>query len=227
VLQVDWIVGQLLDFLEREGLADDTLVLLMGDNGGTDGTDAYNANMRGHKTTAWRGGTRAKVFWRLPGVLEPGEVTESCAHIDVLPTLAEVAGASLDDRARSQVEGRSAWGLLTGKSDRWPERTLFAHVARWPPGERAKHRYEGATVRRGKFDLVRIESASRGRAYTDRPGFHRAATPDGDWALYQRFADPLQTRNVAAEHPELVERLRGEYARWWEASREFLIHEAE
>jgi arylsulfatase A-like enzyme len=225
ILQLDWNLGRILDFLEFESLAENTLVVLISDNGGTDGVDAHNANMRGHKTTAWVGGTRAIAFWRLPGILETRALTPPFAHIDVLPTLAEVAGATLDDRAQSQIEGRSAWGILNGSAHDWPERTLFAHVARWNPGEREKHRYEGVTVRRGNFDLVRIATSNAGRAYTERPGFHRAATPGGGWALYDRHADPRQEHDVSAAHPELANRLATEFEAWWDASRQFLIHE--
>jgi arylsulfatase A-like enzyme len=225
ILQLDWNLGRVLDFLEARSLANNTLVVLMGDNGGTDGVDAFNSAMRGHKTTAWRGGTRAPAFWRLPGVLEARDLDHAFAHIDVLPTLAEVAGASLCQRAAAQVQGRTAWGMLTGTSNEWPERTLFTHVARWNPGQREQHRYQGAMVRRGPFDLVRIPTTDRSRAYSDRPNFHRAATPDGGWALYHRHDDPAQERDLADEHPELVARLIDEFERWWDHSREFLIHE--
>jgi arylsulfatase len=224
VLQTDWILGRLMDFLEEKGLVKNTLVFVMNDNGGTCGVDAFNAGMRGDKGTAWLGGTRAYAFWRLPGVLEPRDVTESCAHIDVLPTLAEVAGASIGN-LQDQVEGRSAWGLLTGKDPTWPERNLYAHVARWKPGKRDAHQYEGAMVRRGNYDLVRVKTAIGRDGYSDHPEFHRAATPGGDWALYDRKADPAKEHNLADRHPELVQRLSADFERWWADSRKYLIHE--
>ena len=87
VLRVDWIPGGILDFLDEKGHADNTLVFLVTDNGATDGVDAYNKGMRGYETTAWVGGTRALAYWSLPGVPEPRDLTERCAHIDVLPTM--------------------------------------------------------------------------------------------------------------------------------------------
>ena len=224
VLQTDWILGRLMDFLEEKGLAKNTLVFVMNDNGGTCGVDAFNAGMRGDKGTAWLGGTRAYAFWRLPGVLDPREVTQSCAHIDVLPTLAEVAGASIGN-LQDQVEGRSAWRLLSGKDPTWPERNLYAHVARWEPGKRTAHQYEGAMVRRGNYDLVRVKTAIGRDGYSDHHEFHRAATPGGDWALYDRKADPAEHHNLADRHPELVQRLSADFERWWADSRKYLIHE--
>ena len=184
----------------------------------------FNADMRGDKGMAWLGGTRAFAFWRLPGVLEPRDVTESCAHIDVLPTLAEVASASIGN-VQDQVEGRSAWGLLTGKDPTWPERNLYAHVARWKPGMRDAHQYEGAMVRRGNYDLVRVKTAIGRDGYSVHPEFHRAATPHGDWALYDRKADPAEEHNLAGRYPELVKRLSADFERWWADSCKYLIHE--
>ncbi len=225
VLLVDSIVGELMDFLDEKDLASRTLVYLVTDNGGTDGVDACNAGMRGHKTTAWMGGTRAMSFWRWPGVIRPRDVDAACAHIDILPTLAEVAGSKPDAMTMAQVEGRSTWGLLTEKDLSWPERNLFAHVARWEPGKRDAHKYLGAMVRRGRFDLVRDEKGSMGRAYTDRPEYHRARSPGGDWALYDRQSDPAQQHNLAARHPSLVKELVDAFEQWWKTSERHLIHE--
>lgn len=225
ILQVDWILGEIMDFLDEKKLSENTLVLLVTDNGGTDGVDAYNMNMRGHKVTAWVGGTRALAFWRLPGVLEPGDLAESCAHIDVLPTLAEVAGVAQADMPCEQVEGRSAWPLLSGEHHAWPDRYLYAHVARWEPGKRDQHKYEGAMVRHGNYDLVRIHTASMGRGYTDHPEFHRAASPGGEWGLYHRLEDPRQENDLSGKRPDLLRTMSSEFERWWEASEAFLIHE--
>src|SRR5207244_2600048 len=83
------------------------LVIFMNDNGGTAGVQVFNAGMRGQKVTPWLGGTRAASFWRWPGTLKPGDVDRLCAHIDFLPTLADITGAKLTDEVKAQVEGRS------------------------------------------------------------------------------------------------------------------------
>ena len=225
VLQTDWIIGELLDFLDEAKLSDNTLVYFVTDNGATDGVDFYNKEMRGHKSTSWVGGTRALSYWRLPGILQPRDLGESIAHIDVLPTLAEVAGATLDDKAKKQVTGRSAWKLMTGASNEWPLRYLHAHVARWKPGERNKHKYEGSMVRYGDYDLVRTKTSVKRKFYTDHPEFHRSSTPNGEWALYHRKKDLRQEHNLAKQNPELVNKLSKEFERWWKDSEQYLIHE--
>lgn len=80
-------------------------------------------------------------------------------------------------------------------------------------------------IRRGDYDLVRIETASNRPFYTANPEFHRAATPGDSWALYHRISDPRQEDNLAAEKPELAERMIEEFERWWAESEAHLIHE--
>lgn len=78
-------------------------------------------------------------------------------------------------------------------------------------------------IRRGNFDLVRVKT-NLGAAYT-RSKFHSAATPAGDWALYDRLADPRQEHDISSQHPELTKRMIAEFERWWDASHQFLINE--
>ncbi len=92
---IDQNIGKLLAKLDEWGIAQNTLVIFMNDNGGTAGVKVYNAKMRGAKGTAWFGGTRASSFWRWPGKIQPGDCGSLAAHIDFFPTLAEVAGANL------------------------------------------------------------------------------------------------------------------------------------
>ena len=81
--------------LDEWGLANNTLVVFMTDNGGTQGTALFNAGMRGMKNSPYQGGTRVPSFWRWPAAFPGGrDVAALTAHIDVFPTLAEIAGAS-------------------------------------------------------------------------------------------------------------------------------------
>jgi arylsulfatase len=98
IANIDENVGRLLSKLDELDLARDTLVIFMNDNGGTSGVDLWNAGMRGTKGTPWRGGTRAISFWRLPSRFKPRDVDAMAAHVDLYPTLAELAGATIWDR---------------------------------------------------------------------------------------------------------------------------------
>ena len=63
---IDYNLGRLMDFLKHSNLEKDTIVILINDNGVTEGLDIFNANMRGSKCTAWEGGCRAFSFWHFP-----------------------------------------------------------------------------------------------------------------------------------------------------------------
>ncbi|HEY2952696.1 MAG TPA: arylsulfatase, partial [Verrucomicrobiae bacterium] len=90
---IDDNFGALLKKLEEWGLAENTLVIFMTDNGGTTGVKVFNAGMRGGKATPYQGGTRVPSFWRWPGAFAGGaDCAALTAHIDLFPTLAELAG---------------------------------------------------------------------------------------------------------------------------------------
>jgi arylsulfatase len=209
IANIDDNVGRLLDRLKEWGIERDTLVIFMNDNGGTAGVGVYNAGMRGRKNTPWLGGTRAASFWRWPGTLKPGDVDRLAAHIDFLPTVAELAGARLGDEVRAQVEGRSLGPLLRDPRADWPDRLLFTHIGRWPKGARpSEYKYAHCAVR--------------------GPGWHLVCdTPDGSkrWQLFDVKADPGEKADVADKHPEVVKELDAAYDRWWDAVQPGLVNE--
>src|SRR5918999_1362218 len=92
---IDDNVGKLLSRLNNWGIEKNTLLIFMTDNGGTGGVRVFNDGMRGAKGTPYRGGTRVPAFFRWPGTLQPGDRKNLAAHVDIFPTLAELAGASI------------------------------------------------------------------------------------------------------------------------------------
>lgn len=201
-------VGRLLAHLKESGLERDTLVIFMNDNGGTAGVRVFNAGMHGSKGSPWLGGTRAASFWRWPGALQPHDVSALASNIDFFPTLAELAGAKLDDATRKQVEGRSLLPLLRDAKAAWPERTLFTHVGRWPKGEAAAYKYAKCSVRTPRWHLVSPDNA-KVKA----------------WQLYDVQADPGETRNVYAEHGAEAAPLEDAYEQWWPSIQPQLVNE--
>lgn len=209
VANIDDNVGRLLDKLAAWKLERETLVLFMNDNGGTGGVRVFNAGMRGAKGTPWRGGTRAASFWRWPGTLQPADVDRLAGHIDVFPTLAELAGAKLTDKARKQVEGRSLAPLLRDPKAAWDDRTLVTHVGRWPKGaDVGPYKYAHCSIRSQRWHLV-SDARDNGKA----------------WQLFDIAADPGQKSDVAAAHPEVVKELEAAYDRWWESVQPMLVNE--
>jgi arylsulfatase A-like enzyme len=188
-------------------------VIFMNDNGGTVGAKVFNAGMRGTKVTPWLGGTRAASLWWWPGVLTPGDRTQLTAHADFFLTLAEIAGAKLDDAAKRQVEGRSLVPLLEKADAPWAERTLFTHVGRWEKGaEPAGSKYAGCAVRTPRWHLVSVA----------------AEKEPGDVARWQLFDVEMSREekvNVAGEHAEVVVKLGGEFEKWWTSVQPQLVNE--
>jgi len=187
---IDDNFGRLLSRLNDWGLARDTLVIFMTDNGGTAGVKVYNAGMRGAKVTPYEGGTRVPAFWRWPAAFPGGrDCAALTAHLDIFPTFAQIAGAKAPEGMK--LDGRSLLPLLQNPTANWPDRFLFTHVGRWDKGKAEASKFEKCSVRNTRFQLVNNQE------------------------LFDLETDPGEKRNVIAEHPEAVVKLRAAYDQWW------------
>ncbi|MBN9692648.1 MAG: arylsulfatase [Verrucomicrobia bacterium] len=210
VANIDDNVGRLLERLAILGRDRDTLVIFLTDNGADGGIlTGYNAGMRGKKGTAYLGGTRAASLWRWPGTLVPGARSNLTAHLDVFPTLAELAGASSTPAIRAQVEGRSLVPLLESGSAPWPDRTLFTHLGRWAKGaDPATTKYRMAAVRTPRWHLVSADATNTPR-----------------WQLFDVSGDPGETTDVAAANPDVMRELTQAFEAWWVSVQSGLVNE--
>ena len=113
---LDRSVGRVMDKLEAEGLAENTIIVLSSDNGGAGyvGLPEVNAPFRGWKITLFEGGIRVPMFIKWPAKIAPGTVVDTpVAHIDLLPTLAAAAGVDLPtDRV---IDGENILPEATGE----------------------------------------------------------------------------------------------------------------
>ena len=205
---IDANMGRLVQKIESLGLAEDTLIVFSTDNGSAVGSRVYNAAMRGAKNSPYRGGTRVPAFWRWPGTLPTGvDLPQVTAHLDVLPTLCELAGVDLPADVQARVEGRSLVPLLRSKDAAWPDRPLVTHCGRWGRGQAAAHAYDNCRVREGRWSLVNTQNKSDA------------------WELYDIEADPGEQADVAARHPDIVKRLVTAYDDWWQRVQPDLVNE--
>ncbi len=115
---LDRSVGRVMDKLEAEGLADNTIIVFSSDNGGPGyiGLPEVNAPYRGWKITLFEGGIRVPMFVKWPGRIAPGTVIDTpVAHIDVMPTLAAAGDAPLPQGV--EIDGRNMLPAAFGTGD--------------------------------------------------------------------------------------------------------------
>ena len=196
ITNIDDNVGRLLDHLEARGLAGNTIFIFMTDNGPT--TRLYHAGLRAQKGTVYEGGIRVPFLVRWPDRLEPRKVESLGAHIDVTPTLLAAAGVV----ARSGVEfdGINLLPLWDGEVSQLPERTYFVQAHRG----NAPERYRAFAAVEQQYKLVQALS------------FREVPPEDAALELYDLQADPGEETDLAADMPDVVERLKAGYDDWFD-----------
>jgi len=183
VRSIDRSVGRIMDALEAEGLAENTLIVFTSDNGGAGyvGLPEVNKPYRGWKMTLFEGGIKVPLFVSWPGRIQPGtRIDAPVGHIDITPTLAAAGGASLAEGV--EIDGVDLLPQAQGVADApLPHETLF-----WQSG------YYKA-VRKGDWKLQVSEK------------------PATTW-LYDLSTDPTEQTNLAESRPdkaaELMEALK-------------------
>lgn len=198
IAEIDWSVGQILATLKRLNLDEQTLVIFTSDNGPwlSYGHHAGSAGpLREGKGTAWDGGVRVPCVMRWPGRIAANTTTnELAATIDVLPTLAKLAGAELPAR---KIDGLDIGPLLTGDST-----MKTPHDAYWFYWGDALH-----AIRSGKWKL----HFSHTYPHIDEPGRDgrpgKISQHKTELALYDLEADVGESKNVADVNPDIVARL--------------------
>jgi hypothetical protein len=122
VENIDWNVGRLLTRLDELGLAENTIVIYLSDNGPNGWR--WNDDMKGRKGSIDEGGLRAPALFRWKGKIAAGrKIDRIAAAIDLLPTLSEMANvARVGDKP---LDGVSLRPLLLDEPQDWPDRELF------------------------------------------------------------------------------------------------------
>lgn len=190
IANIDENVAKLRGWLEEEGLAEDTIFIFMTDNGSARGAKIHNSGMSGNKGSNQDGGHRVPFFFHWPkgGFSEGRDIDTLTAHIDVLPTLVELCELS-EIPEDYKLDGRSLVPLFKNEDAEWEERTIITDSQR-------------------VVDPIKWRNSS---TMTERWRLLNGK------ALYDIEADPGQKKNVAKEHPEVVEKLRADYDAWWES----------
>lgn len=132
IAQIDANVGKMLAFIESSGLAENTIVVFMTDNGGTAGVPIFNAGMRGMKTTYYEGGHRVPCWVRWPAgkLRAPSDVTDVAQMQDVLPTLMDLC--RVQRPASAIFDGVSLARVLRDPAAKLDDRTLIVQYGQTP-----------------------------------------------------------------------------------------------
>jgi arylsulfatase len=212
VTKLDENVGRLTGELSRLGVADDTLVMFMSDNGGAaedphrgqpgaalGSRDSFwgyarpwatvsNTPWRLHKVTAYEGGISTPAIAHWPAGIPSsanGKLVSGPAHLlDLMPTFLELAGQAYPADRSPKPEGRSIVSMIKGEPGTRDRAFCWEHE-----GNRA--------IRKGKWKLVTLADANK-------------------WELYDIDADRTESTDLAAKHPEVVRELSADYDAWAE-----------
>ena len=203
VMETDWAVGEVLAALDAAGVSDNTLVIFTSDNGCS--APAANAKQlerqghfasagfRGYKSDIWDGGHRVPFFVRWPGKVKPATRSDQLiCHTDLMATCADILGAKLPESAG--VDSVSILPALLGTNTN-PLHEAVVH-----------HSINGRfAIRQGPWKLELCPGSGGWSKPGDQEAKHKNLP---DIQLYQIKNDPAESRNVQAEHPEVVSRLK-------------------
>jgi len=198
ITELDWSVGEVLRTLKKEGLEENTLVVFASDNGPwlPYGDHAGSSGgLREGKGTSFEGGFRVPGIFRWPGKVRAGQVRdEIVTTMDVLPTVASLAGAKLSDVER---DGADVSSLLFSESEDevrpwffyfWPGELQAVRSGDWKLHVPHSHRHQkGAAGKDGK----------PAGELTEKIGL----------SLFNLASDPGEQADVAAQNPDVVRRL--------------------
>lgn len=211
IAETDECLGKLHAALDEKGLTDNTLFLMAGDNGAStlERYSEINRPLREGKGSFHEGGIRVPFIARWPGKVAPGSRCESLVHfVDLLPTLAEVAGAQ--PPADHKLDGRSLVPLLTQQGS-FPDRTLFLHyphyVMHWGTTP-------GHAVVQDRWKLIHYPFDHVTHA-GDRKVPETATYATGPrTVLYDLSRDPAELNDLATEFPDKAKELSEAFFAW-------------
>ncbi len=192
IANIDDNVGAMREFLQEQGLAENTVFIFTTDNGSSSGWQTFNAGMRAGKGSPYDGGHRVPFFMHWPaGELTGGrDVRPITAHVDVLPTLIELCG--LKNPADVKFDGVSLVPLIRRSDAKsqptaWPDRILVTD------SQRVKDpiKWRQSSVMTDQWRMINGEE------------------------LYDIKADPGQQDDVSERYPDVMKRLRDFYESWW------------
>ncbi|MFT4517706.1 MAG: arylsulfatase B [Halioglobus sp.] len=194
---MDQAIGKVLNTLDEEGIAENTIVLFFSDNGGaayaTGGAD--NVPLRGGKGETWEGGIRVVSLMRWPEQLAAGKsMSQIMTAMDVFPTLAAAAGVT-PGNDKFELDGKNLWPAI-GAGQRVPRQDLVFFASETPI--------------RGSFMFTAFNDHWK-LVQEIQQGLLSATVTN---YLFKIADDPYEYNNLASAHPNVVAELAGEIHYW-------------
>jgi len=201
MMELDWSVGEIMKTLKTAGVENNTLVIMTSDNGPwiSYGNHAGKTPFREAKGTGFDGGTRSACIMRFPGKIAAGTVSKRMmCTIDVLPTVARLAGAALP---KNPIDGMDIWDLIVDKMGAQNPHEYYAFST--------GSVFEGVISGDGRWKL-HLPHSYRTLVYAGndgKPGKYRQAKIE--LSLFDMEADPYEKENVINKFPDVAKRMQG------------------
>ncbi|HEY2573293.1 MAG TPA: sulfatase-like hydrolase/transferase, partial [Verrucomicrobiaceae bacterium] len=213
IFELDRSVGRILETLDKMGVAQNTLVIFSSDNGGVKElkredlpqTKAYNAGLavngalRGGKHHVWEGGFKVPFVVRWPGKAPAGTVChEMISLADILATTAAIVGEPLPPAAQAAEDSHSFLPAILGDPAKPVRDDMIVHSS------------DGVfAIRKGPWKWIEGEPVDE-----IKPAARKAHADEFKPQLYNTHDDPAETKDVSAQHPEIVNELRALLVRY-------------
>lgn len=183
---MDGAIGEILQTLKEQGMADNTVVVFLSDNGGSY-QGGNNDPLRGQKMLLYEGGVRVPAIISFPGKIKPGTTVDEPLHVvDLYPTLLKMAGAPLEEK--HPLDGLDIWPTITdGAPSPHQEILLNAREGR------------SSAIRIGDWKLVKNGALGPLKTIGEK---------DDVFELFNLKDDPLEKTNLAGQQPKKLEQLK-------------------
>jgi len=232
----DFQLQKLLEAVDELGLAENTVILFMSDNGPAvnnvaftdeDRQIRYVSGLKGHKGNIWENGVKSPLFIRWKGHYQPATFIDLADVTDILPTLLDIAGIELPP-GNLPLDGRSIRPVLEGKvPEQWQGKLSFNYAnPGWPPTELpwtpegVKDEYRpvepGTKQDLNTEDQIIYVRNERYKLLLNPDVEHNGGTLDKGYAMYDIISDPLEKENIIRENPKTAEKLKMELDQWFE-----------
>lgn len=185
IASVDQNIQRIVDYLDKNGLRGNTIIVLSSDNGYNGGQSSNNL-MRNSKGYIYEGGIRVPTFINWPGMVTPRRSYAPVSLLDYFPTFLDVAGIR---NYKGTLDGNSMTDLFKKDSKTFTDRPLF-----WQLSSQYKHGTCSA-IRYKEYKLIQFLA-------------------DGKLELYNLERDPKEEHNLASQEPEVVHQLLTKLVNW-------------